>query len=96
MKAENIGPSFSVPYPSESLRFTLTIVSARICRRKRDNSDQLLIRTNMAGIGCIDLFTEYTREVNGVWRGSTSLKELGTGLVDAMREHGLDPISTVK
>ena len=30
--------------------------------------------------------------VNGVWRGNTSLKELGTGLVDAMREHGLDPM----
>ena len=42
---------------------------------------------------CIDLFVEYTRAVNGVWRGATSLKELGTGLVDAMREHGLDPIA---
>ena len=42
---------------------------------------------------CIDLFVEYNRMVNGVWRGATSLKELGTGLVDAMREHGLDPIS---
>ena len=42
---------------------------------------------------CIDLFVEYTRAVNGVWRGSTSLKELGTGLVDAMRENGLDPIA---
>jgi len=42
---------------------------------------------------CVDLFIEYNRMVNGVWRGATSLKELGTGLVDAMREHGLDPIS---
>jgi hypothetical protein len=41
---------------------------------------------------CVDLFVEYTREINGVWRGATSLKEMGTGLVDAMREHGLDPI----
>ncbi len=41
---------------------------------------------------CIDLFVEYNRMINGVWRGSQSLKELGTGLVDAMREHGLDPM----
>jgi hypothetical protein len=42
---------------------------------------------------CVDLFIEYNLMVNGVWRGSTSLKEVGTGLVDAMREHGIDPIS---
>jgi len=41
---------------------------------------------------CIDLFAEYANMVNGVWRGKTSLKELGMGLVDAMREHGLDPM----
>ena len=41
---------------------------------------------------CIDLFIEYSGMVNGVWRGNTSLKDLGTGLVDAMREHGLDPM----
>ena len=42
---------------------------------------------------CIDLFVEYNREINGVWRGATSLKELGTGLIDALREHKIDPIS---
>ncbi len=42
---------------------------------------------------CIDLFVEYNNSINGVWRGQTSLKELGTGLVDAMREHGLDPMA---
>jgi hypothetical protein len=42
---------------------------------------------------CIDLFVEYNRMINGVWRGSQSLKELGTGLVDAMREHGFRAFS---
>ena len=28
--------------------------------------------------------------------GRTSLKELGTGLVDAMREHGLDPMAAAE
>jgi hypothetical protein len=42
----------------------------------------------------IDLYVEYLNTVNGVWRGNTSVRELGTGLVDAMREHGLDPMSS--
>jgi DNA polymerase I len=44
----------------------------------------------------IDLYFEYLNEVNGVWRGPTSLRELGTGLVDAMREHGLDPMDAAE
>ena len=45
---------------------------------------------------CIDLFVEYNLMINGVWRGNTSVKELGTGLVDAMREHGLDPMDSAE
>jgi hypothetical protein len=42
---------------------------------------------------CLDLFVEYNRSINGVWRGDTELKSIGTGLIDAMREHKLDPIA---
>ena len=41
---------------------------------------------------CVDLYVEYGNMINGVWRGKTSLKDLGMGLGDAMREHGLDPM----
>ena len=44
----------------------------------------------------VDLYVEYLNTVNGVWRGNTSVRELGTGLVDAMREHGLDPMDAAE
>jgi len=36
----------------------------------------------------IDLYTEYLNEINGVWRGKESMKDIGTGLQDAVREYG--------
>lgn len=41
----------------------------------------------------IDLRFEYLCLINGVWRCGTSLRQLGTGLVDAMREFNLDAMS---
>lgn len=41
----------------------------------------------------IDLSFEYLRLINGVWRGNTNLRQLGTGLLHAMQEFNLDSIS---
>ena len=41
----------------------------------------------------LDLHFEYLNYINGVWRGSQSLRMIGTGLVDAMLEFNLDGIS---
>lgn len=41
----------------------------------------------------LDLHFEYLRLVNGVWRGNTCLRSLGTGLLDAMAEFNLDAMS---
>jgi hypothetical protein len=42
----------------------------------------------------VDLYFEYINKINGVQRSGTTLRELGTGLVAAMREHGLDPMTS--
>jgi DNA polymerase I len=36
----------------------------------------------------IDLYTEYLNIINGVWRGKETLKDIGSGLQDAVREYG--------
>jgi len=41
----------------------------------------------------LDLYFEYLRLINGVWRGDTSLRSLGTGLLDAMAEFNLDSMA---
>jgi DNA polymerase-1 len=41
----------------------------------------------------LDLYFEYINRINGVWRGGQCLRKLGTGLVDALAEFGLDAIT---
>ena len=40
---------------------------------------------------CIDLYIEFLNIINGVWRGRECLKDLGTGLPDAVRFFGGSP-----
>jgi hypothetical protein len=41
---------------------------------------------------CIDLYVEFLNMINGEWRGKDCLKDLGTGLVDAVRYFGGNPL----
>jgi len=40
---------------------------------------------------CLDLYVEFLNLVNGVWLGNTKLRELGTGLQDAVTSFGGSP-----
>lgn len=41
----------------------------------------------------LDLHFEYLRLINGIWRSGVNLRNLGTGLLDAMAEFNLDAMS---
>ena len=41
---------------------------------------------------CIDLYVEFLNLINGRWRGKECLKDLGTGLVDAVTYFGGNPM----
>ena len=41
---------------------------------------------------CIDLYVEFLNLINGRWRGKDCLKDLGTGLVDAVTYFGGNPM----
>jgi hypothetical protein len=41
---------------------------------------------------CIDLYVEFLNSINGVWRGAQSLRDLGTGLPDAVAHFGGNPL----
>lgn len=41
---------------------------------------------------CIDLYVEFLNMINGVWRGAQSLRDLGTGLPDAVANFGGNPL----
>lgn len=41
---------------------------------------------------CIDLYVEFLNMINGQWRGTECLKDLGTGLVDAVKYFGGHPM----
>jgi DNA polymerase family A len=41
---------------------------------------------------CVDLYVEFLSLINGKWRGKDCLKDLGTGLVDAVKYFGGNPM----
>ena len=41
---------------------------------------------------CIDLYVEFLSLINGQWRGKECVKDLGTGLVDAVKYFGGNPM----
>lgn len=41
---------------------------------------------------CVDLYIEFLNMINGVWRGAQSLRDLGTGLPDAIAHFGGNPL----
>jgi hypothetical protein len=41
---------------------------------------------------CIDLYIEFLNIINGVWRGAQSLRDLGTGMPDAIAHFGGSPL----
>jgi hypothetical protein len=43
---------------------------------------------------CIDLYVEFLNMINGKWRGKDCLKDLGTGLVDAVTYFGGNPMNS--
>jgi hypothetical protein len=42
---------------------------------------------------CIDLYAEFLNMINGRWRGKDCLKDLGTGLADAVKYFGGNPMA---